>query len=170
MIPKIRTANLNLIPPHSDCFDMYEQFYTDETASQMYGGPISKSQAWSRLQTDLGSWHLQGFGVWAIQLRSTLDINNKQLVGTCGFWQGLEWPRELTWWVLPEYRGRGIASEASRAAIEYAHEHFQWDRVETYMKDDNTAARALTEKLGGQKSRRAEFPDGLTRDIYCFPK
>ncbi|MGF1743281.1 GNAT family N-acetyltransferase [Vibrio profundum] len=165
MIPKIQTTNLTLLPPNADCFDMYEQFYTDEEASKTYGGPLNKSQAWSRLQTDLGSWHLQGFGIWVIQLRS-----NHHLVGTCGFWQGLGWPTELTWWVLPEYRGQGIASEASQAAIEHAHTSFKWDHVETYMKDDNTAARALTEKLGGRKNRRMEFPDGLARDIYCFPK
>ncbi|KUI97987.1 GNAT family N-acetyltransferase [Vibrio sp. MEBiC08052] len=165
MIPKIQTTNLILLPPTANCFDLYEQFYTNEDASKMYGGPISKTQAWSRLQLDLGSWHLQGFGVWVIQLRS-----NDQLVGTCGFWQGFGWPMELTWWILPEYRGQGIASEASKAAIKYAYTHFKWDHVETYMHDDNAAARALTEKIGGQKDRRIDFPDGLTRDIYRFPK
>lgn len=106
-----------------------------------------------------------GFGVWAIQIKS-----DKSIVGTCGFWKGLDWPRELTWWVTPEARGKGIATEASEAVIRHAYSEFKWDIIETYMNDENIAARSLVEKLGGIKSRREMFPDGVNRDIYEFPR
>lgn len=131
----------------------------------MYGGPIDQEQVWARLKADLGSWHLLGFGVWVIQLKS-----DDSYIGTCGFWQGKNWPRELTWWVLPEHRAKGIATEASRAAIKHAYDNFKWPSVNTYMNDDNLAARALVEKLGGQKVERQKFCDGLSRDIYLLPK
>lgn len=131
----------------------------------MYGGPISEAQTWARLKSDLGSWYLLGFGVWVIQLKES-----GEQVGTCGFWQGKDWPVELTWWVLPEYRGQGIARDASVLAIAHAYDEFAWDQVETYMNDDNVAARSLVEKLGGTKVRRKEFPDGLHRDIYLLPQ
>jgi hypothetical protein len=38
------------------------------------------------------------------------------------------------------------------------------------MNDENIAARALVEKLGGKKTRRECFSDGLSRDIYQIPK
>ncbi|WP_100643427.1 GNAT family N-acetyltransferase [Alteromonas facilis] len=164
MIPSLETARLKLIPPEVNCFDMYERFYTDEDASKMYGGPISKEQAWARLKADLGSWHLLGFGIWVIQSKS-----DNRYIGTCGFWQGHEWPKELTWWIIPSERGKGIATEASIAAVAHAHEVFQWDIVETYMNDENVAARGLVEKLGGIKVRRQTFNDGLSRDIYQLP-
>ncbi|AWF83441.1 N-acetyltransferase [Microbulbifer sp. A4B17] len=165
MLPTIETERLKLVPPRIDCFSAYERFYTDEVASKMYGGPINKEQVWARLKADLGSWHLLGFGVWVIQLKS-----NNNYIGTCGFWQGKDWPRELTWWVIPEGRGRGIATEASKAALSYAYDEFKWDIVETYMNDENIAARALVEKLGGRKDRREMFNDGFSRDIYVLPK
>lgn len=165
MISTIETPRLRLIPPSKDCFDLYERFYTDVEASKMYGGPIEKEQVWARLKADLGSWHLLGFGVWVIQLKS-----DNQLVGTCGFWKGKDWPMELTWWVLTEFRGKGIATEASRAAIFHGYIHLGFNSVETYMNDENYGARALVEKLGGVKSNRTNFPDGLSRDIYTLPK
>lgn len=131
----------------------------------MYGGPINEGQTWSRLKSDLGSWYLLGFGVWVVQLKLS-----DTLVGTCGFWQGKDWPTELTWWILPEYRGQGFATEASKLAIAHAYNDFNWDRVETYMNDDNVAARSLVQKLGGSKTRRQEFNDGLSRDIFLLPK
>ena len=164
MIPTIETQRLRLIAPSVESIDAYEQFYTDADASKMYGGPISRDQVWARLKADLGSWQLLGFGVWVIEVKA-----DQRLVGTAGFWQGRDWPRELTWWLLPEARGRGIAQEASVAAIGHAYSVFGWDKVETYMNDDNTAARSLVKKLGGTKNQRKEFPDGLSRDIYLLP-
>ncbi|MCP4978459.1 MAG: GNAT family N-acetyltransferase [Maribacter sp.] len=165
MIPTLKTERLKLIPPNADCFALYEQFYTDAEASKMYGGPISKEQVWARLKADLGSWHLVGFGIWIIQLKA-----NNNFIGTCGFWKGNDWPRELTWWVLPEARGKGVATEASKAALLHAYNEFKWDTVETYMNDENIAARVLVKKLEGVKTKRLKFIDGLSRDIYVLPK
>ena len=165
MIPTLETDRLVLRPPSQQCFHAYQRFYTDPIASQAYGGPISEEQTWARLKADLGSWYLLSFGIWAAFLKSS-----NACIGTCGFWQGQDWPKELTWWVLPEYRGQGIATEASQAAIYHAYHEFQWPAVETYTNDDNQAARALVEKLGGKKIDRRAFNDGLSRDIYVLPK
>ncbi|MFA0809963.1 GNAT family N-acetyltransferase [Microbulbifer epialgicus] len=165
MIPTIETERLRLTPPNSNCFDVYERFYTDLEASRMYGGPIDRERVWSRLKADLGSWHLLGFGVWAIQLKS-----DNSYVGTCGFWQGKDWPKELTWWVIPEARGQGIATEASKATLLHAYNKFKWVKVETYMNDENIAAHSVVKKLGGNKTGRRKFNDGLSRDVYELPK
>ena len=165
MIPVIETERFKLLPPTKQCFTLYQAFYADAEASSLYGGPLSDEQIWARLKADVGSWHLLGFGVWVIQ-----DKQNDRLMGTCGFWQGKDWPRELTWWVLPEARGAGVATETSNAAIDYALTHLNWQSVETYMNDENIAARKLVEKLGGVKISRDKFPDGLSRDIYCLTR
>lgn len=165
MIPVLETEKLRLVPPSLETLEVYELFYTDSEASKAYGGPINKEQVLARLKADLGSWYLLGFGVWVIQLKS-----DNSFLGTCGFWQGKDWPIELTWWVLSKARGRGIATEASKAAIAHAYKEFKWDVVKTYMNDENLAARNLVEKLGGQKIDRQIFNDGLSRDIYKLPK
>lgn len=164
-IPVLETARLRLVPPSVDCEAAYRRFYTDGAASAAYGGPLTAAGAWARLCADAGSWLLLGFGVWAVQRRDAGDI-----VGTCGFWQGRGWPRELTWWLLPEVRGQGLAKEASRAAIAHAYTGFGWDEVRTYMNDDNHAARALVLALGGVPCAREQFPDGLERDVFRIPR
>lgn len=130
----------------------------------MYGGPISAGAAWARLSADLGSWYLQGFGVWAVRRQSDGEV-----LGTCGFWQGKDWPRELTWWLLPRFRGYGFAKEASLAAVRHAHQAMGWSEVQTYMTDENSQARSLVLGLGGQRVRRQGFPDGKERDVFVIP-
>ena len=164
-IQTLQTGRLRLIPPALAADALYQRFYTDSDASAFYGGPLSPQGAWMRLAADLGCWELQGFGVWVIERRE-----DAALLGVCGFWQGRGWPRELTWWLLPEARARGYAQEASRAAIGHAYEVFGWDAVETYMKDDNAAARALVLRLGAEAIGRRIFPDGLARDLFRFPR
>lgn len=151
--------------PGRDCEQAYEQFYIDAVASAAYNGPLTPAAAYSRLAADIGVWYLQGFGVWAIH-----ELHSEQVLGVCGFWQGKGWPRELTWWLLPAARGKGIALEASRAVINHAYESFQWPQVQTYMNDSNEAARALVLRLGGEKAGRQLFPDGLERDVFNIPR
>ncbi len=164
LIPVLDTPRLRLVPPSAQCEDAYRRFYTDAAASAAYGGPLSAAAAWARLCADAGSWLLLGFGVWAIERRDAGDI-----VGTCGFWQGRGWPRELTWWLLPEARGQGLAKEASHAVVAHAYAVFGWPEVQTYMNDDNDAARALAIALGGERRARARFPDGVERDVFHIP-
>lgn len=156
---------LELVPPDQSCDSAYQRFYTDAAASAAYGGPLSPAAAWSRLACDLGSWHLQGFGVWALRRREDAAI-----LGVCGFWQGRGWPRELTWWLLPEARGLGYAHEASRAAVQHAYAEFGWGSVQTYCADSNEPAKALIARLGGVHVARQAFPDGEDRNVYHLPR
>jgi len=162
----VKTEQLLLRPPEDGDFDVYSSFFSDADASRFYGGPLRKDQAWRVLAAHIGHWHLRGYGMWMIVPERTGIA-----VGGCGFVWPEGWPRrELTWWLMPEARGKGIAVEASKAAIRYAYEIYAWSRVETHMNDDNTAARKLVQKLGGTEIARELFPDGLTRSVYKLPR
>ena len=161
----MKSKSIQLIPLSADCESAYVKFYTDKEASGPYGGPLTKGAAFNRLLSDVGSWHILGFGVWAIQ-----ELETNKIVGVCGFWQGKGWPIELTWWLLPEARGKGLAQEASKLAIDYAYIVLKWETVETYMKDENEAAKNLVLSLGGKLVKRQSFPDGVERNVYRFSK
>jgi RimJ/RimL family protein N-acetyltransferase len=164
-VPRLETERLMLVRPGAQHAALYERFYTDADASASYGGPVTRAQAWSRLAQDIGHWQLRGFGVWVAETKE-----RGEGVGTCGFWQGLDWPRELTWWLSPGARGSGYATEASLAAIGHAYSGFGWPEVQTYMDDSNEAARKLVSRLGGKVIDRIGFPDGKMRDLFTIPE
>ena len=166
MIPELETERLRLRAPKPDDYPTYVAFFADAEASQFYGGPLDAGQAWRVLAMDFGHWALRGYGRWVIESKSS-----GEMMGSVGLWwpQGL--PRsELTWWLLPDARGQGFATEASVAAIDFGYSVLGWEMVETHMNDDNAAARRLVERLGGTILTRETFPDGITRNVYLLPR
>ncbi|MEL0155559.1 GNAT family N-acetyltransferase [Sphingopyxis sp.] len=165
-IPTLKTERLDLRGPRSEDFPVYRDFFADAAASHFYGGPMEADRAWRVLATDLGHWSLRGYGRWSVVERAS-----GLMIGGCGLWWPEGYPRsELTWWIVPSVRRNGYALEASRAAIAFGYDRLGWDLVETHMNDDNVAARALVQKLGGTKILREKFPDGLERDIFGLPR
>ncbi|MES0883239.1 GNAT family N-acetyltransferase [Roseibium sp. SCP14] len=162
----LTTERYTLQPPQTRDFALYKGFYADGEASRFYGGPLREDQAWRVLAGHLGHWQLRGYGMWVIR-----DKISNEALGGCGFVWPQGWPRrELTWWLLPEARGKGVAVEVSRTAIRHAYEEYGWPLVETHMNDDNAAARGLVQKLGGRQIAREKFPDGLVRSVYELPR
>ncbi|HVM23539.1 MAG TPA: GNAT family N-acetyltransferase [Sphingomicrobium sp.] len=165
-IPTLETDRLILRAPAAADFPAYRTFYSNPEASAFYGGPLSPVLAWRKLAFDLGHWAIRGFGMWSVIERETGSF-----AGGCGIVWPEGWPRhELTWWIIPSARRRGLAFEASRAVIAWGYNTLAFDPIETHMNDDNAAARRLAEKLGGIRVAREEFPDGLSRDVFALPR
>ena len=163
MVPVLETARLLLRAPEARDHAAYAAFFADAEASHFYGGPLLAHQAYGMLCRDIGHWVRNGFGKFTVEA-------DGQVLGGCGIVHPEGWPgHELTWWLMPAARGRGIAQEASRAVLGWAGETLGWSHVETHFRDENIAARRLTESLGGVKQRRETFPDGFERDIYAMP-
>lgn len=166
MIPTLETERLVLRGPTAQDYPTYLEFFADADASSFYGGPLDPGQTWRVLAMDFGHWALRGYGRWVLESRES-----GKMVGCCGLWWPEGLPRsELTWWLLPEGRGRGFATEASVAVIRFGYDVLGWDLVETHMNDDNQPARRLVERLGGTVIAREAFPDGVTRNIYELPR
>lgn len=165
MIDTLTTERCTLRGPVESDFAACRDFFADPVASAHYGGPLREDRAWRFFALNFAHWQLRGYGLWTIERKT-----DGAVLGACGFWWPQGWPRrELTWWLLPESRGTGIATEVSKAAIAHGYDVYDWDLVETHMDDDNDAARRLVERLGADIIARETFPDGLTRNIFRLP-
>ena len=71
--------------------------------------------------------------------------------GTIGIWGSTFKDRpiqEVGWMVLPEFRGRGIASEALRMLIERARSDPRYDRIHAFPRVTNAPSNALCRRAG----------------------
>lgn len=115
---------------------------TPEQASDaMQDGPL-------RLYADYG------YGPYAVTLK-----RGGTRIGICGLFrrQNLEHP-DIGFAMLPDYRGRGLASEAAFAVRDYARDGLGLGALTAIVSPENTRSIALVEKLGLSFDRMITMP------------
>ncbi|MEU3525851.1 GNAT family N-acetyltransferase [Streptomyces sp. NPDC038707] len=125
-------------------------------------------QAWER------EWEAQGFGLFAVEIRSTGEL--------AGF-TGLSVPRflpevlpavEVGWRLGRPHWGQGLATEAAAAAVRFGFEERGLERIVSIAQVGNDASERIMTKLGMRPVRETVHPTGgrrvrvfeLTSDQY----
>ena len=112
MIPVLTTERLTLRAPEARDHAAYAAFYASDR-SAIVGGPLDGIAAWKALARDRGHWPLRGFGIWALDAGTGC-------IGTAGFQHDEGIPDVELGWSLFSATGRGYATEAARAALDWA--------------------------------------------------
>jgi RimJ/RimL family protein N-acetyltransferase len=89
---------------------------------------------------------------------SVIEKASGRWIGRLGPWQpgGPDgtWPgTEVGWALLADAQGRGYATEGSRAAMDWAFDALEWDRVVHCIDPQNTASLAVAHRLGSSLLR-----------------
>ncbi|RVT85810.1 N-acetyltransferase [Rhodobacteraceae bacterium CCMM004] len=164
--PTLTTERLTLTPPTPADLPCYAAFYEESDVTVGgYRGGRSDAEVAAIHARDMAHWRDHGHGMFLIRLREA-----DRFVGGAGIIYPEGWScHELTWFLRPDARGAGVATEASLAVIAWACRDLGWAAVETLMRDENVAAHRLAQRLGGRVDRRETFPDGVARDVYVLP-
>jgi RimJ/RimL family protein N-acetyltransferase len=92
----------------------------------------------------VGHWTLRGYGLWAVEERSS-----GALVGRVGFWNPDGWPGfELGWLLRRSSWGRGYATEAARAVLPLAFTQLEQPHVISLIHPENAASIRVARRLG----------------------
>jgi RimJ/RimL family protein N-acetyltransferase len=111
------------------------------------------TNGWRNAAIIMGHWALHGFGMFAVEDKAT-----GQYVGRVGPWCPPGWPGfEVGWGIAREFRGRGYAVEAARAAIDWTFTTFDVDRIVHCIVPHNAASQAVARRLGAAIDGEAEM-------------
>jgi RimJ/RimL family protein N-acetyltransferase len=157
-VPRLATARLVLREPRLEDFEAYALDAARPDARAHIGGPLSRRDAWRRFLTAAGTWVTQGKGWWMIELPGAGGI------GVVGVFRRETGPAlEIGWSLHRPYWGNGYASEAARAALDYALAELG-DRVFAMISPDNAPSLAVAERIGMRRdgeSDDVEFGKGI---------
>ena len=90
----------------------------------------------------------RGWIIWP--LHHKLD---NRFIGFCGFNDAFLPEVEIGWWLLPEYWGQDLATEAAAAILQHGFQTHHFPSVISVTQPENTASIRVMEKLGMQKDR-----------------
>lgn len=150
-VPRVFTPRLRLREPRLDDFDAFAANAADPPAREHVGGPLSRREAWRRFLSMAGTWVVQGHGWWM------LDTPEHGFVGSVGVFRRETGPElEIGWNVLRPFWGRGYASEAAKAALDYALNELQGARVIAIVAPANARSHAVAERIGMRREGEKE--------------
>src|ERR1700733_10145566 len=126
------------------------------------GKPVTDAfVGWRNAAIMAGHWLLHGAGMFVVEEKST-----GKFAGRVGPWAPQDWPGfEIGWGIAREFRGKGYAVEAARAAIDWAFASFESDQVIHCIDRENTASQGVARRLGAKNEREMDL-FGKAADIW----
>jgi RimJ/RimL family protein N-acetyltransferase len=103
----------------------------------------------------LEHWNLRGHGQWALELKG-----EGRMFGYCGLRYLVPTDEvELLYGADYPYWGRGLITEAARAALRFGFEEMRFARVMAVTVHENTGSRRVMERAGLRYERDAHYFD-----------
>ncbi|MEO1795618.1 MAG: GNAT family N-acetyltransferase [Pseudomonadota bacterium] len=143
MIPTLTTDRLTLTALGERHFAPLAAFYADPRSS-FVGGPLTAERTWRVLAAEIGHWSLRGYGRFAVELSET-----GEMVGLIGPWNPHAWPEpELGWDLMNGFEGKGFATEAAKAARDWAYSELGWTTAISLVAAGNHGSAKVAQRLG----------------------
>lgn len=131
-------------------FEALARFYTDDQVMRhmLPGHGLPREQAQARAKSNIHNfndhWDRRGHGVWAVQ-----DRPSGRLLGQCGLrWVPEAEQTELLYLLGKTAWGRGLASEAGRAALQFGFGHCNLTQLIALTAPENRGSQRVLAKLG----------------------
>ena len=164
MIPTLETARLTLRALSQDDFPALAEFYASDR-SKFVGGPQRPDQAWRSLAGEIGHWTLRGYGRWAVEEKAT-----GKFCGVVGLWNPEGWPEEeIGWDLMNGFEGKGYATEAAKAARDYAYGTLGWTTAISLVADGNDGSAGVAKRLGAEWESRFDHAMFGPMNVYRHP-
>jgi RimJ/RimL family protein N-acetyltransferase len=150
--PTLTTERLIIAPMSLDHFEEHAAAWADPEMTRFIGGnPRSRNESWGKFLQGAGLWSIKGYGYW-----SFLDRASGAYLGNGGlaqFERGIaelvDYP-EAGWAFAPEAWGKGYATEAMTAILNWADEA-KLGEIRCIIDPGNVASHNVATKLGFAK-------------------
>lgn len=140
------------------------RLHSNPEVQKYTGEPVVKSmkEMEKAIQERIENYKIYGYGRWATFLK-----NGMQFVG----WAGLAYLPEfdeidIGYRFFPEYWGKGIATEASRAILTYGFNELQLEKIIAIAMKENLGSIKVMEKIGMQFDKLAPYEEGSEDAIW----
>lgn len=148
-IPSLETDRLHLRPSRLEDFSEFAGLLSSDR-SRYVGGPMSRVEAWAEFSQLTAGWLLHGHGGWTIEHEA--QLKGFVLIGI----EPGDHEREIGYLLTEGAEGQGIATEAAKAALDYAFENLGFVTLVSYIDPKNSKSAAVAERLGGTRDTDSE--------------
>jgi RimJ/RimL family protein N-acetyltransferase len=158
MIIETERLILREIDPDRDFEPWAEAMADADTVRYLSTKPMNRAEAWRSMAVGIGHRAIRGYGFFSVEHKVT-----GAWVGRVGPWYPEGWPApEVGWTLSPDFRGKGYATEAARASIDYAFRELGWPQVIHVILEGNEPSIALAKRVGSALVKEQQGVPGVT--------
>ena len=158
----IETERLIMRQWQQSDYSIYAEYYADKQSAKFVGGAVDSRKAWRQMATLAGHWLLKGYGIWAVEEKSSGEF-----IGAVGLWEPEGWPEmELGYWLVNSAHGKGYATEASVRAREFAYSELAATTLVSYIDPENKSSISVAERLGAVRESIIDLVDCGPHCVY----
>jgi RimJ/RimL family protein N-acetyltransferase len=142
----IETARLKLVPVDASRVDDLLALFNEPVVADwlFVTGPPTREQLTERVAAAEALWRERGYGMFAVLEKAT-----GAFVARVGAGVTPETGRiEIAWSTTTAVHGKGYATEAAKASIDFTFAKSDLAYLDCYLRPDNTASRRVAEKAG----------------------
>jgi RimJ/RimL family protein N-acetyltransferase len=155
----LETERLSLREIAEDDLDDLLEIWGDPEAMRFFPRTLDSQAMRAWIERNQRRYEQYGHGLWAATL-----LGERKLVGDCGLViqevDGIE-ELEVGYHFNRKYWGRGFATEAARACMDYAFERLGRRRIISLIRPENTPSRRVAERNGLRVEKEALWQDYL---------
>ena len=157
-IPELLTARLRLRGWRESDRVPFAAQNADAETMRFIGGPLTRAASDAYFDRAIQNWAEDGCGKWVLE-----ETETGGFVGALG----LQRPRfeadftpavEIAWRLTRAHWGRGFATEAARAAVDWGFETMNLPEIIAMTVPDNWPSRRVMERLGMRLAGRFDHP------------
>jgi RimJ/RimL family protein N-acetyltransferase len=171
-IPVLETPRLILRGHTLEDFPAYAAMWADPIVTRFIGGSsLSEDDSWAKFMRIAGHWALLGYGFWAIEEKAS-----GKRIGEAGI---LNMKREtqpsfhdvpeIGWGLLPAVHGKGYATEAVNAILDWAENYFGKIRMVCIIDPENGASLRVAARCGFKECARTTYKGDATIILERLP-
>lgn len=143
----LQTARLTLTPFAQADLPELHALFTDPDVRRYLMDDMVVEETWTAdvVEKSIAMFRDLGYGLWAVRETGALPI-----IGFCGYWrfEHLKHPLQLMYGLLPAWWGKGLATEAARAMLNYGFDTVGFTQIIAATDPPNQASVRVMERLG----------------------
>jgi RimJ/RimL family protein N-acetyltransferase len=161
---EVTTERMRLRPFAHDDLDRLAPIFAKEAVWKFpYGRGFTRKETAIFLDLQLAEWNEHGFGCWLAE-----DLATGHVVGYAGLSVPTFLPEilpavEVGWRFDPDHWGKGLASEAARAALREGFTTLGLDLITSVPQADNPPSSRVCERIGMRLDREVTIPANAMR-------
>lgn len=137
-------------------FDALYALFNDPEVMRYYPSTRNRKETQEWLDWVFNQYERYGYGLFAVE-----HVDTGEFVGQVGIirqdWDGRP-DLEVGYMLARKFWGHGYATEAARAARDYAFAHFHPDRVVSFIRPENLPSQAVAKRNGMRILKRIKHP------------